>query len=253
MRRWAFAAAIATIRWCRAYWAGCRRRRCAAAWRRPMPGFTSRSRSAPNASRWMPPLEAGLTAAALVLPVLGCVPTAELSARRAVEPEAVAVAVCREVAADAAVDCENVQPAQFASEIAYATCLDYNRRDPRTCSRLRQAYEDDIRAQLAARQSSAAETSLSEKRRALSGLQAGERQRTAEALYRAANSDADTFQAALLIPEVRKKIEAALGKRLSDAQLRALVENNRAEAVYWYGYAQNLRPARENAEEKPGG
>ena len=98
----------------------------------------------------MPPLEAGLAAAALVLPVLGCVPTAELSARRAAEPEAVAVAVCRETTADAAVDCESMQPAQFASEIAYATCLDYNRRDPRACGRLRQAYEDDIRAQLAA-------------------------------------------------------------------------------------------------------
>ena len=199
----------------------------------------------------MPPLEAGLAAAALVLPVLGCEPTAELSARQAVEPEAVAVAVCREVTADVAVDCESVQPAQFASEIAYATCLDYNRRDPRACGRLRQAYEDDIRAQLAARQSSAAETSLSEKRRALSGLQAGERQRTAEALYKAANSDADTFQAALLIPEVRKKIEAALGRRLSDTQLRALIDSNRTEAVYWYDYAQRLGVAHGAAEGRP--
>src|SRR3954451_9833815 len=133
MRRWAFAAATATIRWCRAYWAGCRRRRCAAAWRRPMPGFTSRSRNAPNASRWMPLLESGLTAAALVLPVLGCAPTAELSARQAVEPEAVAAAVCREVTADASANCQSVRPAHPASEIAYANCLDYNRRDPRTC------------------------------------------------------------------------------------------------------------------------
>src|SRR5215213_11238510 len=240
MRRTASAAATATIRWCRAYWAGCRRRRCAAAWRRPMPGFTSRSRSAPNASRWMPRLDAGLAAAALVLPLLGCVPTAELSARRAVEPEAVAVAVCREVTADASLACESAQPAHPASAIAYATCLDYNRRDSRTCSRLRQAYEDDIRAQLAALQPPVVEMSSSEKPRALSGLQAGERQRTAEALYRAANSDADTFQAALLIPEIRKKIEAALGRRLSDTQLRALIDSNRTEAVYWYGYAQRL-------------
>ncbi|HEX2152011.1 MAG TPA: hypothetical protein VHG31_08450 [Stellaceae bacterium] len=84
----------------------------------------------------------------------------------------------------------------------------------------------------------------------LAGLQVGERYRTAEALYKAANSDADTFQAALLIPEIRKKIEAALGKRLSDAQLRALIDNNRAEAVSWYGYMQNLRPAPATAEEQ---
>ncbi len=53
----------------------------------------------------------------------------------------------------------------------------------------------------------------------------------------------------LLIPEVRKKIEAALGKRLSDEQLRALVDHNRAEAVYWYGYLQSLRSTREPAEQ----
>ena len=73
--------------------------------------------------------------------------------------------------------------------------------------------------------------------------------RTTEALYKAANSDADTFQAALLIPEVRKKIEAALGKRLSDEQLRALIDHNRAEAVYWYRYLQSLRSAREAGEQ----
>ena len=85
---------------------------------------------------------------------------------------------------------------------------------------------------------------MSEKRRALFGLRPGERQRTAEALYKAANSDADTFQAALLIPEVRKKIEAALGRAPSDKQLRALVDSNRTEAVYWYGYAQRLGASR---------
>jgi hypothetical protein len=146
-----------------------------------------------------------------------------------------------------------VRPADRASEIAYATCLDYNRRDLRACTRLRQAYEDEFRAQLAARKPSGVETLSSEKRHALAGVEPGERYRTAEALYKAANSDADTFEAALLIPEIRKKIEAALGTRLSDAQLRALIDNNRAEAVYWYGYARNLRPAREVAQERPGG
>jgi hypothetical protein len=176
-----------------------------------------------------------------------------LAARQAAEPEAVAAAVCRELGTTTAGECERVRLADRSSEIAYATCLDYNRRDLRVCSRLKLAYEDDVRAQLAAPQPPVAETPASEKRRTLAGLQAGERYRTAEALYKAANSDADTFQAALLIPEIRKKIEAALGKRLSDAQLRALIDNNRAEAVSWYGYMQRLRPVRENAGEQPGG
>lgn len=193
---------------------------------------------------------------ALVLWILGCASDAELAARQTAEPAAIAAAVCREVRAAARGECDDVRLADRTSEIAYATCLDYFSRDIRACGKLRQAYEDAVRAQLAAQKPAASEMSLSEKHRALAGLPSGERYRTAAALYKAANSDADTFQAALLIPEVRKKIEAALGKRLSDAQLRALVENNRAEAVYWYGYAQNLRPAGpvgEAAEEQPGG
>jgi len=50
-----------------------------------------------------------------------------------------------------------------------------------------------------------------------------------------------------------KKIETALGRRLSDAQLRALIDNNRTEAVYWYGYAQSLGVAHGAANGKPGG
>ena len=187
--------------------------------------------------------------AALVLPLLGCGSAAEQAARQAAEPKAVAAAVCREMSADSAGECEGISLASRASEIAYATCLDYNRRDLRACRGLRQAYEDDVRRQLATQTPPIGGTSLAEKRTALAGLEPGERYRTTEALYKAANSDADTFQAALLIPEVRKTIEAALGKRLSDGQLRALIENNRAEAIYWYGYLQRLRPPRVTAEE----
>jgi hypothetical protein len=184
-----------------------------------------------------------VAAAALVLPLLGCAPAVEQAARQAAEPEAVAAAVCRDTRTGG--ECESISLADRASEIAYATCLDYNRRDLRACDQLRQAYGDDVRRQLAAQAPPTAGTSLSEKRAALANLQPSERYRTTEALYKAANSDADTFQAALLIPEVRKKIEAALGRRLSDDQLRALVNNNRTEAIYWYGYLQRLRPAEE--------
>jgi hypothetical protein len=181
------------------------------------------------------------TAAALALPLPGCSPATEQAARPAAEPEAVAAGVCREIRTDG--ECGNIALADRASAIAYATCLDYNRRDLRACARLRQAYEDDIRRQLAAQAPVIARNSLSEKRPALASLQPGERYRTAEALYRAANGDADTFQAALLIPEVRKKIEAALGKSLSDEQLRALIDHNRADAIYWYGYLQRRSDA----------
>ena len=191
-------------------------------------------------------------AAAFVLAIPGCAPSVELAARQAAEPEAVAAAICREVRTDAAGGCESLRLTDRASETAYATCLDYNRRDLRACDRLRQAYEDDIRAQLAA-QRPPVETSPSVGRRMSPGSQKGEGQPPAEALYKAANSDADTFQAALLIPEVRKKIEAALGKRLSDAQLRALIDNNRAEAVYWYGRMTHSQPARDITRIRPSG
>jgi hypothetical protein len=197
-------------------------------------------------------LAARVAPAMVVLALAGCASEAELEARRAAEPEAVAAAICREVRGGEAAGCDSVRLANPAPEIAYAACLDYNRRDIRACDRLRQAYEDEIRAQLAAQKPAVAETAAAEKRRALAGLQAGDRYRTAEALYKAANSDADTFQAALLIPEIRRKIEAALKTRLSDAQLRAMIDNNRAEAVYWYGYAQRLRPAGETAATQSG-
>jgi hypothetical protein len=193
----------------------------------------------------------------LLLPVSGCTQSAERTARQDAEPEAVAAAVCREVRTGEAAGCETVRLTDRASEIAYATCLDYNRRDPRACDRLRRAFEGDVRAQIAAQTAGAGAeaTAISEaeRRRAAGGLKTGEQQPPAEALYKAANSDADTFQAALLIPEVRKKVEAALGKQLSDAQLRALVDNNRAEAVYWYDRMRHSTPARRTVETRPGG
>jgi hypothetical protein len=216
-----------------------------------MPGCTIRSSSAPNARRWPRPLDPRLLAGALVLSLPSCAPTAESAARQAAEPEAVAAVICREIGTTEAGACEGRRLAARISEIAYATCLDYNRRDFRACGRLRQAYEDDLRAQLATPKLSLADVTSSEKQSALAVLPAGEQYRTAEALYKASNSDADTFQAALLIPEVRKKIEAALGRRLSDEQLRALIDRNRAEAVQWYGYAQHLRPVETAGEKRP--
>ena len=144
--------------------------------------------------------------------------------------------------------------ADRTSEIAYATCLDYFSRDVRACDRLRQAYEDAVRAQLAAQKPASAPLSvLFYKRPAPGAKQPDGQDPPAEALYQAANSDADTFQAALLVPKIRNKIEAALGKKLSDAQLRALIDNNRAEAVYWYGRMTHSQPAHDTGRTTPGG
>jgi hypothetical protein len=63
---------------------------------------------------------------------------------------------------------------------------------------------------------------------------------TAEDLYKASSRDAQTFEAALLIPEVRQKIQLALGQRLSPSALQALMAKAQAEALYWYQYMQGL-------------
>jgi len=64
--------------------------------------------------------------------------------------------------------------------------------------------------------------------------------RTAEQLYQATSRDAETFEAALLIPEVRLKLEQALHQKLPDQALRGLASHAKAEARYWYSYMQGL-------------
>jgi hypothetical protein len=64
--------------------------------------------------------------------------------------------------------------------------------------------------------------------------------RTAEELYKATSRDAETFEAALLIPEVRLKLERALHQKLPDQLLKRLASEAKAEALYWYKYMQDL-------------
>jgi hypothetical protein len=68
----------------------------------------------------------------------------------------------------------------------------------------------------------------------------GRSYRTAEQLYQATSRDAETFEAALLIPEIRLKLEQALHQKLSDQMLRRLASQAKAEARYWYSYMQGL-------------
>src|SRR5262249_51848447 len=137
--------------------------------------------------------------------------------------------------------CQDLQLPDPVSSTAYATCLEYNRLDVKACKDLRAAYEDELRAYLAARESVAPATLWSAGSQPPIGApRIRELHRTAAELYRATSVDAQTFAAALVIPDVRRKIEAALRQSLPDDRLRAMAAQARAEALYWYAYMQGL-------------
>ena len=62
--------------------------------------------------------------------------------------------------------------------------------------------------------------------------------RTAEQLYEAASADARTLERAIFISELRQEVERALGKRLSNDELRILADQAREEAHKWYKYIE---------------
>ena len=63
----------------------------------------------------------------------------------------------------------------------------------------------------------------------------------AEQLYGAASSDARILERAIFLLNFRQEVERALGKRLSDEELRLLATQARAEAHHWYKYLQEPR------------
>jgi hypothetical protein len=64
--------------------------------------------------------------------------------------------------------------------------------------------------------------------------------RTAEQLFHATSEDAVTFGKALTTPTVRKEVERVFKRKLSDAQLRSMATQARAEADYWHRYLAGL-------------
>ena len=60
----------------------------------------------------------------------------------------------------------------------------------------------------------------------------------AEQLYEAASSDARILERAIFLSNFREEVERALGKRLSDGELRTLASQARAEAHRWFKYLQ---------------
>jgi hypothetical protein len=180
----------------------------------------------------------GLAALAAVL--LGCAPAGRPGLAEAVAPADIAHAMCLQIHPGEDATCERLQPPSRASGTAYRLCLDYHPGDARPCRKVREAYEADLRAFLTApphRADAAIPSPV--------GAELGPRRyrrlhQQAEALYVATSRDAQSFEAALLIPEVRRKVEAVIGPNLSDDQLRGMAAKSRAEALYWYEYMQGL-------------
>jgi len=135
----------------------------------------------------------------------------------------------------------NLARAEQPSEPAHLFCnLSHHKTEVETCSELRATSEALPPADLAGhkaivgmpRPRTNGPESEQERRRRLYA--------TALALYKATSRDAETFNAALLLPDVRQKIEAALRQKLSDQQCRELAQRAQAEAIYWYAYMQGM-------------
>jgi hypothetical protein len=158
------------------------------------------------------------------------------------DPADVAAAICRDYHREGAPACSKIAPAGTASEEAYALCLDGHPGDRRACGPMREAYEADLRALFAepVRPPPQAVAPRPATAGSLTSARYRELHKTAEDLYVATSRDAQTFEAALLIPDVRRKVAAVLGSPLGDAQLRGLAAKARAEALDCYEYMQGL-------------
>jgi hypothetical protein len=187
------------------------------------------------------PRSFGLVVSGLVAALAGCAPTGHPDVASAVSPADVTYAVCAQSRPGNDASCNGLQTPDRASEVAYSLCLDYHTLDPAACKPLREAYEADLRAYLAAPQ----ETAQRPEPPAgvddtLAGRSYAAQHRTAEQMYIATSRDAQTFEAALLIPDVRRKVERLLGPGLTDDKLQAMADKSQSEAQYWYGYMQSL-------------
>jgi hypothetical protein len=191
----------------------------------------------------MPARFGWISAAAFFVALAGCSEVSKTDPREGVPPSEIAHAICRQYRPGDIAACAQFRLPRRASEIAYRTCLEYNRIDARPCNSLRHAYEADVRAYLKAAPPMAHRRSAvvdapqpqqldPEKLRIL--------HHTAQELYMATSEDVHTFAAARLIPEVRARIERALHRQLSNADLRRLAIHARAEALYWYRYMQGI-------------
>lgn len=182
-----------------------------------------------------------LAAMALAAAAYSCAPAEQSDLAAAVTPADVAHALCLKYHQGDARACAGVALPTGGSQTAYQLCLDYHSVDPRPCKPVRDAYEAELRAYFEApeRKAGASGSAVAEDAPLIGEGRYRQLHRTAEQLYVATSRDAETFKAAILIPEIRRKVERVIGP-VDDLRLQALSEKSRAEAVYWYRYMQGL-------------
>jgi hypothetical protein len=180
--------------------------------------------------------------AVILVTIAGCTTTPRPDLSGAVQPAEIARAVCSQSRPGDDAACEDVRLPDPASRRAYSTCLEYHRLDIKACKDLRAAYESELRAYLApAEPKPGAGSSVATSDREPATAEHGRvPYQTAATLYKATSADAQTFTAALLIPEIRRRIEAAFRQNLSDERLRQLADQAKSESLYWYQYMQRL-------------
>jgi hypothetical protein len=180
-----------------------------------------------------------LAAGGLLAALAACAPAGRPDLTSAVSPAEITYAVCAQSRSGDEASCNGLQSPDRASEVAYSVCLDYHKLDPEACKALRETYAADLRAYLAAPHDTA-QPPEPPAGADLAGRGYAAQHRTAEQMYIATSRDAQTFEAALLIPEVRRKVDRLLGPNLADDKLRAMADKSQSEARYWYGYMQSL-------------
>lgn len=202
----------------------------------------------PSGRRWaaaaLPRATTGILAA-IGLAAGGCAPAGPPDLATAVKPADIAYALCAQARPGTEATCSGLHLPLRESETAYSLCLDYHPGDARPCRKVREAYEADLKAFLVPGKSSAAIVSPRAEPPEIAAGSYRQRYRTAEQMYIATSRDAQTFEAALLIPEVRRRVQAVLGPDLTDEKLHALAAQSKGEAIYWYHYMQGLEKTAE--------
>jgi hypothetical protein len=185
-------------------------------------------------------VRAWVIVAGLLAIVAGCTPAPHHDLAAVVEPSEIGHVVCLQNHPGDEAACKGLRLSDPASSMAYGRCLEYHKLDVKACKDLRGVYEADLRSYLAKPEPAPNSQVAKAGEPQMSAQRARELRKTAEALYKATSTDAQTFEAALMIPDIRQKIAAVLRQNLSDEKLQTLASQARSEALYWYAYMQGL-------------
>jgi hypothetical protein len=180
-----------------------------------------------------------IATALLAVIVAGWAPVQQHATASAALPAELAYLVCLQHPRLAEARCRKFHLPDPALATADALCVGSYQADIKTCGELRVASPGDPPAHSAPAATVETQTPRPNGQ-GLAQRRIRQLDATAQALYKATSRDAETFTAALLLPDVRRKIEAVLRQKLSDEQCRVLARKAQAEALYWYRYMQGL-------------